>query len=156
ILSNGQVLIAGGSNGTNAIASAELFSTTNNTFATTTNMPAAVQGHTATLLGNGMVLIAGGISGATVQTAARLYDPSFALACTTAAQCATGFCANGVCCDTACTTNCGACNLTGKVGTCSPLPTTTTCRPSAGVCDVAENCNGTSLTCPTDTFVAST
>src|SRR5919197_1538891 len=29
----------------------------------------------------------------------------------------------------------------------------TVCRASAGVCDVAENCTGTSATCPTDAFL---
>jgi hypothetical protein len=32
----------------------------------------------------------------------------------------------------------------------------TVCRPSGGVCDVAENCTGTSGACPSDTVVAST
>src|SRR5205814_161268 len=31
----------------------------------------------------------------------------------------------------------------------------TTCRASAGACDVAETCTGASTTCPSDTFVAS-
>ena len=52
IVANGQVLIAGGSSGTSLARSAELFSGTNSWTATTA-MPAAVQGHTATLLGNG-------------------------------------------------------------------------------------------------------
>src|SRR5947208_9363283 len=56
----------------------------------------------------------------------------------------------------ACTCTCVASTRAGKVGTCAPLPTTTTCRPSAGVCDVAENCNGASLSCPADGFVAPT
>jgi hypothetical protein len=32
----------------------------------------------------------------------------------------------------------------------------TVCRPSAGVCDVAETCNGSGSVCPADTFVPST
>jgi len=156
ILASGQVLIAGGSSGTAPLGSAELFSGTN-TWAATTAMPAAVQGHTATLLGNGQVLIAGGLNGTTVQSAARLYDPSFGLPCSSAGQCATGFCANGVCCDTACTGSCGACNLPGKIGTCSPVAAgSVVCRAATGVCDVAESCNGTSLTCPADAFQPAT
>jgi hypothetical protein len=40
--------------------------------------------------------------------------------CTTAAQCASGFCVDGVCCDTACTGLCESCALPDKKGTCSP------------------------------------
>jgi hypothetical protein len=34
----------------------------------------------------------------------------------------------------------------------STAPSTTPCRPAAGVCDLAEFCTGTSTTCPADTF----
>jgi hypothetical protein len=44
------------------------------------------------------------------------------LACTTAAQCMSGVCADGVCCATACTAGCVACNLAGTVGVCTPVP----------------------------------
>ena len=70
--------------------------------------------------------------------------------CTTNSQCGTGFCASGVCCNTACTGSCSACNLAGSVGTCTPRASGTTCRAASGSCDVAEACDGTSLTCPTD------
>jgi len=42
-------------------------------------------------------------------------------ACTAGAQCSTGFCVDGVCCDSACTAQCAACNVGGKIGTCSPV-----------------------------------
>jgi len=42
--------------------------------------------------------------------------------CGTFSDCATGHCADGACCDTDCTDSCKACNLTGKVGTCSNIP----------------------------------
>lgn len=152
LLANGQVLVAGGSSGSAPLASAELFNGTN-AWAATTALPAAVQAHTAVLLTNNAVLIAGGANGTTV-SAARLYDVTFGAACTTNSQCVTGFCASGVCCDAACTGSCNACNLAGKVGTCSIAPSGTTCRAAAGVCDVAETCNGTSITCPADSFLA--
>jgi len=41
--------------------------------------------------------------------------------CTSAAMCASGYCEQGVCCNTGCSAACVACNLTGKVGTCSPI-----------------------------------
>jgi hypothetical protein len=146
---SGQVLVAGGSNGTSSLSSAELFSGTS-TWAATAALPGAVQGHTATLLASGAVLVAGGVSGTTVLSAARLYDPSSGLACTSGGQCATGFCVNGVCCDTACNGGCGACNLPGTVGVCSPIAAGPVCRAQMGSCDVAETCNGTSVSCPAD------
>jgi hypothetical protein len=83
--------------------------------------------------------------------------------CTAASQCETGFCVDGVCCDSACgggaTNDCQACSLAtggGSDGVCTPLaaPSSVTCRPSAGACDVAETCVFGSLTCPADTVVA--
>ena len=70
--------------------------------------------------------------------------------CTSSGQCGSGFCVSGVCCNTACNGGCGACNLPGHVGTCTPITTGTTCRSAVGPCDVAETCDGTSLICPTD------
>jgi RHS repeat-associated protein len=149
IVANGQVLVAGGNNGTSTLGTAELWNGTS-TWTATSALQAPVQGETATVLSNNMVLIAGGVNGSTTVAAADLYDASFALACTSNSQCATGFCANGVCCDTACNGGCGVCNLAGKVGTCSAASSTTVCRAQNGACDVAETCNGTSLTCPAD------
>ena len=47
---------------------------------------------------------------------------SLGQSCGTFTDCATGHCADGVCCDTDCTDSCKACNVTGKVGTCSNIP----------------------------------
>ena len=150
IVANGQVLLTGGNNSTGTLGSAELWNSTNNTWTLTTALTPGLQGHTATLLSNNMVLIAGGASSSGTVATSMLYDASFALACTTNSQCTTGFCVSGVCCDSACNGGCGVCNLAGKVGTCSAAPSTTVCRAQNGACDVAEKCNGTSLTCPTD------
>jgi Putative Ig domain/Galactose oxidase, central domain len=77
-LQSGQVLIAGGSDGTSALASAELYDPTSKTFtATTGSMTTARAGHSATLLANsalpnyGKVLMAGG-----GEVLAELYDPT--------------------------------------------------------------------------------
>ncbi|HEY7371876.1 MAG TPA: kelch repeat-containing protein, partial [Polyangia bacterium] len=156
IVESGQVLIAGGSStGSNTVSSAELFSGTT-TWTATTSLPAPSQGHTAVVLGNNMVLAAGGLNGTTVLNAASLYDASNGLGCTSGSQCASGFCVNGVCCDTACDGGCGVCNTTGFVGTCRPIASGTTCRTSAGVCDVAEACNGSSVSCPANAFAPAT
>ncbi len=65
--------------------------------------------------------------------------------CMANADCPSGFCADGYCCDTACDTACNACNLPGKLGTCSTVMSgedtagamtcmgTMTCDP-AGAC----------------------
>jgi hypothetical protein len=84
---------------------------------------------------------------------AALSDP-----CTLPTDCAIGeFCVDGVCCDTVCglgdPTDCQACDVPNLVGTCSPRPADTECRPEApGGCDVAETCDGTSTACPDDDF----
>ena len=39
---------------------------------------------------------------------------------------------------------------------CQLVPAGTTCRPSAGACDVAETCTGESATCPADGFASAT
>ncbi len=150
IVENGQVLVAGGSSGSAALTSAEVWNGTT-TWTTTSALPSALQGQTATLLNNNLVLLAGGSNNGTSAVAtSAFFDGSFALQCTSNSQCATGFCVSGVCCDTACNGGCGVCNLAGHVGTCSAASSGTVCRAQAGACDAAETCNGTSLTCPTD------
>jgi hypothetical protein len=59
--------------------------------------------------------------------------------CTGTTDCATGNCVDGVCCETACTGDCRACNLPGKVGKCVSLPLGT---EDPGVCDVTKACGG--------------
>ena len=72
-LSDGSVLIVGGTNGT-ALDSAEIYNTATGLFTSTGSMHAARFQHTATRLQNGMVLVTGGI-GATFLKSAELYDP---------------------------------------------------------------------------------
>ncbi len=72
-LPNGKVLLAGGlGSGSAALASAELYDPTTDTFTPTGSMGAARGNHTATLLPNGKVLVAGGTGGG---ASAELYDP---------------------------------------------------------------------------------
>jgi Galactose oxidase, central domain len=83
LLTNGQVLLAGGSNGatTNAgssiaLASAELYDPSAETFTATGSMTQARQRHKATLLNAGTVLVAGGYpTDGTVLASAELYQP---------------------------------------------------------------------------------
>lgn len=77
LLQSGQVLIAGGSDASGPLASAELYDPTNQIFAATSSMTVARSGHTATLLADaalansGKILLAGGGS-----QSAELYDPA--------------------------------------------------------------------------------
>lgn len=73
--------------------------------------------------------------------------------CADGAACDSGFCADGVCCNAACD---GACEQCGPGGACFIAGGTSglvECRPSAGVCDVAEFCDGTTPECPADELV---
>jgi len=159
LATTGSVLVAGGStNGTAAINTAELWNGSAWSLIAT-NMPAAVQAHTAALLGNGTVLVAGGNSGTNAVNTARIFDPSLGVGCTASNQCLSGFCvipsgqSSGVCCDTACTNACMACNLSGSVGTCSARPNGTTCNDS-NACTNGDSCQagncsgGPAVTCP--------
>lgn len=154
IVANGQVLVAGGSNSTGTLSSAEFFNGTS-TWTSTAAMVAPSQGHTATVLPNGAILVAGGVNGTTTLSSAEIYDASLGLTCISNSQCTTGSCISGVCCDSPCNNGCGSCTLPGKVGICSPISAGTSCRASAGSCDVAERCTGTSIACPADAFLQS-
>lgn len=64
--------------------------------------------------------------------------------------CTSGFCVDGYCCNNACAGgggDCQACNVGGKLGTCSPLAANTLCRAQNGECDAADKCDGTSTVC---------
>jgi WD40 repeat protein len=61
LLADGQVLVAGGQNGTIFIASAELYNPSTGKWSTTGSLHTPRIEHTATLLPNGQVLVAGGL-----------------------------------------------------------------------------------------------
>ncbi len=76
-LAKGDVLTAGGvDNNGNILATAEIWSHTNNAWSLTAGMQAAREAFPAVTLANGKVLVAGGLgSGGTVLAAAELFDP---------------------------------------------------------------------------------
>jgi WD40 repeat protein len=75
LLPNGKVLIAGGFDRNNVLASAELYDPDSGTFSATGSMSAGRSGYSATLLPDGKVLIAGGFDGSGRLSGAELYDP---------------------------------------------------------------------------------
>ena len=66
LLNDGKILITGGDNGGVSLDTAEIFDSTNGTFAPTGSMETARYLHTATLLTDGTVLVAGGAHFTTV------------------------------------------------------------------------------------------
>ena len=81
LLTNGMVLIAGGSTDfTGPVATAELYDPDKGTFTAAGNMTSPRMGHTATVLPDGKVLIAGGTvsagQGFVPSNGAEIYDPS--------------------------------------------------------------------------------
>ena len=81
LLSNGQVLVAGGTNSTTGyLSSAELYNPATGKWSMTGSMTAAREGHQAVLLPTGEVLVAGGINGTLGQcgtlASAELYNPA--------------------------------------------------------------------------------
>ncbi|MBK6575216.1 MAG: hypothetical protein IPG17_03235 [Sandaracinaceae bacterium] len=74
--------------------------------------------------------------------------------CSDGGECDSGFCADGVCCDGACDGGCERCSVSGACFIEGGGSGVVECRASAGVCDVAEFCNGTDPECPLDEFAA--
>ncbi len=67
--------------------------------------------------------------------------------CTTASQCASGYCADHVCCNTGCAGQCESCAQTGSVGTCTAVKGAAAhgaCAGAAGTC--GGTCDGTNRT----------
>ncbi len=74
LLSNGQVLIAGGYH-FGALASAQLFNPSTGTWTVTGSLNNARSGHTAALLSNGQMLVAAGSGSNGPIASAELYTP---------------------------------------------------------------------------------
>jgi len=67
-------------------------------------------------------------------------------ACTSAAQCNSGYCVDGVCCESACTGNpCRSCTTAAAPGACAPVPNGTSCGTS-DPCVGAQACMNGSCT----------
>jgi hypothetical protein len=75
LLQNGQVLVAGGYNGSTQIATSELYNPTTGMFGLTGPMTTPRNGPAATLLADGQVLVVGGANSSGVLASAELYAP---------------------------------------------------------------------------------
>jgi hypothetical protein len=76
LLQNDKVLIVGGWNGSNTLATAELYDPATGTWSQTGKMSSARRGHEATLLTDGKVLVTGGFDGNYFLSTAEIYDPT--------------------------------------------------------------------------------
>ncbi len=75
LLQNGQILAAGGMQGTKTLGTAELYDPKTRTWRPVGNMSTPRGYHTATLLGDGRVLVAGGKNDDQDLSTAEIYDP---------------------------------------------------------------------------------
>jgi len=78
LLNTHKVLVAGGTDGTNTLASAELYDPVGGGFGPTAGMSVARKQHAATLLGSQKVLVTGGTDGTNASATAELYDATSA------------------------------------------------------------------------------
>lgn len=77
VLATGKVLVVGGSDNSNVLATAELYDPVSGAWTATGSLHIARSSHTATLLPSGEVLVAGGMDGASASlSGAELYDPA--------------------------------------------------------------------------------
>ena len=121
---NGITLVTGGS-GPGASAATAFYDGVGDAWWAGPALQDARYAHTATALAGGSVLVAGGVdaSGNPLGTSELLeVKKGDGASCSTTDDCASGFCVDSVCCATACTDVCGACNLPGNEGLCSPRP----------------------------------
>ncbi|AUX43351.1 uncharacterized protein SOCE26_047990 [Sorangium cellulosum] len=130
-LAGGWVLVAGGGSFLDVdpiqVDNAETFDPVSGRWSPMESMHTPRYWHTATPLPDGRILVAGGVgNGSTIQSAAELFQQMpDGSACATAAECRSGFCADGVCCDRPCNIYlCEACadhRGASEDGVCTPL-----------------------------------
>jgi hypothetical protein len=142
LLPTNQVLVAGGTTNTNA----ELYDVAGATFGPAGSLDVARSYQGAVTFPTGEVLLAGGRNGNTYLSSAELYGVPNATACTSAADCASGFCVDGYCCNSACSAQCEACDVAGSLGTCASVMSgpshgsRTPCTCNGGECESGATC----------------
>ncbi|MBL8717532.1 MAG: hypothetical protein JNL79_16215, partial [Myxococcales bacterium] len=162
VLPSGLLLVAA-TGFTDGASGAEAYDPVTATWSSAGSVGAARQYAGLAPTSDGRVLLAGGsVVGYPAFDAVLLAPLAKGAACAGSGECASGACFDGVCCDKRCGGACEACNVSGKVGTCSPIsgaPTAghATCAPyascSAGACTSA--C-ATEADCTKDAWCAGT
>lgn len=123
LLPTGQVVLVGGTDGTDALFSTELYDPALSTFSAFVDLPSGEgrSDHLAVLVNAGFVdtagrgvLVAGGAQGASVLQSAYVLSKNLGEACTLDQECASGFCTDGVCCNVRCDATCVACAAADK------------------------------------------
>src|SRR3990172_9492145 len=76
LLSDGRVLVVGGTNGSVTLGTADLYDPVTGMWSPAGTMSTPRMDHTAMLLSNGKVLVAGGYDGSSYLASAELYDPA--------------------------------------------------------------------------------
>jgi hypothetical protein len=75
-LPDGRVLVSGGTDGTNALKTTEVFNPSDEKWTTVAPMTSARRGHTMTVMSNGKILVTGGFDGKAALATAEVYSPS--------------------------------------------------------------------------------
>lgn len=148
LLGGGEVLVAGGLRATGG----EVYEPDAGRFRFAGCQVRVRELHVAAAIDGGVLLAFGkGDAGVALAHSER-FVPTAGLpqgaACIYGCQCGSGYCADGVCCNRACN---GACESCAPVtGQCGPSTPGTVCRPSLGLCDREEVCDGVAPGCPAD------
>ncbi|MBK7402807.1 MAG: hypothetical protein IPJ34_42930 [Myxococcales bacterium] len=112
-LLDGRILVTGGEKGGRDLRDAEIFDEASGTWTATEPMDVPRSNHELLALPDGRVFISHSVPG--------LFNVALGGKCDQDAVCASGTCADGRCCATACDGRCTACDVPGREGTCSPV-----------------------------------
>ncbi len=151
LLPRGDVLVSGGSDGTSVLSTTETFDPGTGTWTAGPALLAARSDHTMTVLASGDALVVGGVgASAPLSTAELFLIGALGATCAADTDCSSGICVDKVCCDTSCSSSCQACDVAGKLGTCSLVTgavhgSRVACTGAATTC--GGSCNGLSTGC---------
>jgi hypothetical protein len=155
VLSGGRLLVSGGAPNLgvsfSAYDTAEYLDPVAWVFKSAGKMISPRAAHGAVALDGLSAVLVGGAAGVKegfgewLDTAEKFQLQALGAKCAADGECDSGFCADGVCCNTACTEQCAACDVTGKAGTCTAVtgtPHGTRSACSSDPSDCAKRCDG--------------